>query len=64
MNLTIENVVVAVGLLLNFLAIIGYSNRHERRMTRIETIVTILANRSGINTIRHTDHIMDLEDIK
>ena len=46
----VNTVVIAGGLLMNLLAIVGFSNRQERRMTRVETLVTILASRAGIHS--------------
>ncbi len=53
LGLTNMDTLVIIGaLLVNLLTIIGYSNKHERRLTRIETFVEILTQRAGLHTRR------------
>ena len=54
MDFNINTWVEVSLLILNLLTIIGFSTKHERRMTRIETFVEILVSRAGIHT-RTTD---------
>ena len=48
MSLDNNSIIMILGFAVNLLAILNYSNRHERRLTRVETIIKILAR--GINT--------------
>lgn len=58
MTLDMTTLAIIGGLVINFLAIVASSNRHERRLTRIETVVSILARRSGIH-LRIDDDILE-----
>lgn len=49
MNIDLNTLVIICGLIANILAVVGYSNRHERRLTRVETLVSVLASRGGIH---------------
>lgn len=55
MNVDLNTIVIVGGIIMNILAVVGYSNRHERRMTRVETVLNILASRAGLHT-RTDDH--------
>lgn len=49
-GLTLDNIVIIGALIINLLTIIGYSTKHENRLTKIETLVTILASQAGIHS--------------
>lgn len=55
MTIDLNTLVVVGGIIVNILAVVSYSNRHERRMTRVETVLNILASRAGLHT-RTDDH--------
>lgn len=43
-----DTVMILLGLAVNFIAIIAFFNRTENRLTKVETLVEILIERSGI----------------
>ena len=49
MEITTNTIMILVGLAINLITLVGYSNKHERRLTKIETVVGILARKAGLN---------------
>jgi len=61
--LSIESIGVIGGLLINLIAVIGFSNKLERRLTKLETLTSILVSRSGIHT-RSDDNLPPCEGVE
>jgi len=58
MNIDLNTLLVIAGVFTNIMAIIAYANKHERRMTRVETILNILAGRAGLGAhMRSSDSV-------
>lgn len=53
-------VLILVGFATNLIAIVGFWMKLEQRLTRVETIVKILASRSGIH-VRESDNVLKEE---
>jgi len=61
MTLTAEQVALVLGLIINAIAIIKVAVMNERRMTKIEVLLSLLVKRSGIAHRREDDDYIETE---
>lgn len=61
MTLSAEQVALVIGLILNAVAIVKVAVMHERRMTKIEVLLSLLVKRSGITHRREDDDYIETE---